>query len=318
VRFGFVGSLVWYKGGAVMVEAMRHLTDLDCELHVHGPFDPDTDAHHAELARLAEGANVHFHGRFDNARLSEVHANLDALIVPSVWVENSPITIHEAFLTRTPIVASDIGGMAEFVEHERNGLLFRAGDAADLARALRRLVEERDLLGSLDAFPPVKTLQQNGAETEFRYRALACRVRPEVGTRTLLEYRGVEDAHREGNVEQQDADMLLLRPGGAAVEYEVGSLLPGPVDVVVDVRLMGGETAVPMAARLLVDGAEAGRVTDLVAGHEDAIHEWVVPCELPRDARRLRIQVSLEDGGDELFLRVKRVRVRTRPPEVPA
>lgn len=311
LRFGFVGSLVWYKGGAVMVEAMQRLADVNCELHVHGPFDPETDEHHAELARLAEGTNVTFHGRFDNARLSEVHAELDVLIVPSLWVENSPITIHEAFLTQTPIVASNIGGMAEFVHDGRNGLTFETGNAEDLARVLLRMVEEPGLVESLDEFPPVKTLIENGEETEFRYRALACRVRPDVGMRTLIEFAGNQDAQREGNVEPQGAEMLLLRPGGAAVEYEVGSLLPGPVEVQVDVQLLGGETVVEMAARLMIDGVEAGRITDLRAGQEDQVHVWSIPAELPRDVRRLRLQVSLEDGGPEAFLRVLAVRVRT-------
>ncbi len=318
LRFGFVGSLVWYKGGAVMVEAMRHLLDLDCELHIHGPFDPKTDAHHAELAKLAEGSDVTFHGRFDNARLSEVHAELDVLIVPSVWVENSPITIHEAFLTRTPIVASDIGGMAEFVHHERNGLVFRTGDAADLAKQLRRLVEEPELLTSLDDFPPVKTLVENGEETEFRYRGLVCRVRPDVGVSTLIEFAGNQDVLREGNVEPQDAHMLLLRPGGGAAEYEIGCLMPGPVTIEVDVQLMAGETDVEMSGRLLIDGIEASRITNVRAGQQDEIHVWSTDAVLPRDVRRLRIQVSLDniDGADEGFVRISAVRVRTVPKDV--
>ena len=78
VRFGFVGSLVWYKGGEVLVEAMRALKARGlgdrAHLNVYGGFDPESDEHHGRLAELAEDAPVTFHGRFDNARLSEVYA----------------------------------------------------------------------------------------------------------------------------------------------------------------------------------------------------------------------------------------------------
>jgi glycosyltransferase involved in cell wall biosynthesis len=176
IRFGFVGSLVWYKGGRVLVEALAALRDRPVALSVFGDFRPDEDAHHAELAEIAP-PNVRFRGRFDNARLSEVYAEIDVLVVPSTWFENSPITIHEAFMTKTPVVASDIGGMAEYVRDGVDGLLFPAGDAAALARTLARFVDEPGLLGELSRdFMTIKTIEEDAALTEARYRALVARV----------------------------------------------------------------------------------------------------------------------------------------------
>ena len=175
VRFGFVGSLVWYKGGEVLVKALARLREENAVLYVFGDFKPEEDEHHAELARLAEGAPIEFRGRFDNSRLSEVYAEIDVLIVPSLWYENSPITIHEAFLTQTPVVASGIGGMAEYVRDGVDGLHFRVGDDADLARQLLRCVQEDGLIEELSKnWMSVKTIAENAAETEFRYRGLAC------------------------------------------------------------------------------------------------------------------------------------------------
>ncbi|MFT5050137.1 MAG: glycosyltransferase involved in cell wall biosynthesis/GT2 family glycosyltransferase [Chlamydiales bacterium] len=175
VRFGFVGSLVWYKGGETLVRAAVQLDESEAVLLVFGDFKPDEDAHHAELAQLAEGRNVEFRGRFDNSRLSEVYAEIDVLVVPSVWFENSPITIHEAFLTGTPVLASDIGGMAEFVRDGVDGLHFAVGDPDDLAAKMRRFVDEPNLLADLSRdWMRVKTLEENAEETEFRYRGLVC------------------------------------------------------------------------------------------------------------------------------------------------
>lgn len=190
VRFGFVGTLVWYKGGRVLLEAMRILAQrrgpagARALLDLHGDFRPDQDPHHAELAALAQGLAVRFRGRFDNARLSAVYSEIDVLVVPSIWFENSPITIHEAHLTRTPVIASDIGGMAEYVRDGVDGLHFRTEDAADLARVMARLLDEPELLGKLARdFPPLKSIEENAAELEFRYRALCC-VERDAGRRT--------------------------------------------------------------------------------------------------------------------------------------
>jgi len=184
IRFGFVGSLVWYKGGETMVRAVAELDESEAVLLVFGDFKPDEDEHHAELEALAPPGKVEFRGRFDNSRLSEVYAEIDVLIVPSVWFENSPITIHEAFLTGTPVLASDIGGMAEFVRDGVDGLHFSVGDASDLARKMGRFVDDPSLLAELSRdWMRVKTLAENAEETEFRYRGLVCSARAAEGAR---------------------------------------------------------------------------------------------------------------------------------------
>lgn len=169
LRIGFIGTLVWYKGVHVLLEAMLQLRGLPALLQVHGPFEPERDAYHRQLAELA-GDNVEFRGRFDNARLGEVHAGLDVLVVPSIWYENSPVTIHEAWLAGTPLVVSRLGGMAELVVDDENGLSFEPGDARDLARVLARFSAEPELGPRLAAgAPPVKTAREDAEDTERRY-----------------------------------------------------------------------------------------------------------------------------------------------------
>jgi glycosyltransferase involved in cell wall biosynthesis len=175
VRFGFIGSLVWYKGVDVLVRAMGELARSRCVLHVHGEFKPDSDAHHAQLARLAKGARVEFHGRFANERIADVYRGIDVLVVPSIWFENSPITIHEAFIHHTPVVTSNIGGMAELVTDGVDGLHFEVGDSEHLATVLKRFVDEPGLVAQLSQkFPRIKTIDENARELEQHYRAL-CR-----------------------------------------------------------------------------------------------------------------------------------------------
>lgn len=316
VRFGFVGSLIWYKGVDVLVRAMGQLAGTKAVLHVFGDFRPEADAHHSELARLARetGGAVEFHGRFDNARIAEVYEGIDVLVVPSVWFENSPITIHESFLFRTPLVVSDIGGMAELVRDGVDGLHFRVGDARDLARVLRRFVDEPDLVARLSRqWPRIKTMAEDAREMEVRYRALAC-VERSRGARTYLDARGIHTLRREGPVEQQGADLLLLRPGGAAVEYDVSLAGAGRVEVRLEVLLLGAEREVPMAASVALDGRELGSVGPFAADGRDEVRAFAFEAELESAPRRLRIEPRASPGAPEQFLRIARVVVADAPP----
>ena len=316
VRFGFVGTLAWYKGADVLLRAMRRLAGRAAVLNVHGDFRPEADLHHAELARLA-GPNVRFHGRFDNARLAEVYAGIDVLVVPSVWYENSPITIHEAHLLRTPVVASGIGGMAEYVRDGVDGLHFAVGDDADLAAKLARFLDEPDLASALSRdFPRVKSIEQDAAATEFRYRALVCARlgAGDPGTpRLLIDLSGVDTARRDGAVEPQGADMLLVRPGGGAVEYDVSAAAGGPRILRVEQLALAVEPKVLLGGRVLVDGREAGRLEPFAAKGRDERRTDEVALDLPAGAARVRIEpVSVFLRGDT-HLRIARVAVLAPP-----
>ncbi len=173
LRVGFVGSLVRHKGLAVLASALARLPERAAEVHVHGDSTGAAEFRdRADQARaLAGGRPFHFHGAFPPAELGRVCSGFDVLAVPSLWYENAPLTILEALALRQPVVASDAGGMHELLEGERGGLLFRLGDAQDLARVLRRLCEEQGLLERLSASaPPVTRLEDYTAEMDMRYR----------------------------------------------------------------------------------------------------------------------------------------------------
>ena len=304
IRFGFVGSLVWYKGGETMVRAMRRLVGRKAVLNVYGDFKPDADEHHAELARLAEGADVHFKGRFDNSKLSEVYAEIDVLVVPSVWYENSPITIHEAYLTSTPVLASGVGGMAEYVRDGVDGLHFAVGDEADLARKMARFLDEPGLLEALSQdFMEIKTIRDNALETEFRYRALLCRDREAAASSGNLEFEGVETAAHFGAVTQQGRDMLLLGPEASAVEYDVSGLGGRRCTVEIQVPLFGQESEVVLSGRVLVDGREVSSLPAMHSSGSDEVRVHSFEVDLDKDAQRVR----LENQG---HLRVQRIVVK--------
>src|SRR5207253_8575187 len=97
---------------------------------------------------------VTFVGRYEHSELPSLMERIDWVVVPSIWWENSPLVIQEAFLHGRPVICSDIGGMAEKVADGINGLHFSARDAVSLARTLRRAVTMPELWGSLRAGIP--------------------------------------------------------------------------------------------------------------------------------------------------------------------
>jgi glycosyltransferase involved in cell wall biosynthesis len=116
--------------------------------------------------------NVNFCGTYPHEKSAEIFANLDVLVVPSLWYD-FPLIIYEAFATNTPIVATNLGGMAEAVTDEVNGLLFERNNVNELANQLRRIIAEGGLLERLqNGVPRVKTTQVEVNEIEKIYQDL--------------------------------------------------------------------------------------------------------------------------------------------------
>jgi glycosyltransferase involved in cell wall biosynthesis len=183
-RVGFFGQLTPFKGVDVLLEAMQILDASDREsntrtsphLWIHGAnldFSPEDFQRKFRELLGATRSTVTFAGRYDQARLPELMANLDWVIVPSVWWENSPLVIQEAFAHGRPVICSDIGGMAEKVEHGVNGLHFRANDAVSLAQTLKVATRTPELWETLSrGIRAVYPMDAHVARMEHLYRSL--------------------------------------------------------------------------------------------------------------------------------------------------
>jgi len=178
VRFGYIGALHPQKGIELLIESFRDIGG-NATLDVFGSAfaSPISDSY---LQRIRERAapEATFHGAYDNGDVAAILARFDMLIVPSLWYENSPLTIHEAFMAGTPVITADEGGMAELVRDGISGLHFRLGDAADLRNKIRSVVEDPDSVTRLrEGIPHVKSIEEDAAQTLDRYRDVAATTR---------------------------------------------------------------------------------------------------------------------------------------------
>jgi glycosyltransferase involved in cell wall biosynthesis len=179
-RFGFFGQLTPFKGVHVLLEAadlllrkqpeegdpLLRALELaaigDADAVATSPWRPEVRICGANLDlqpgrfqnRVRELLDrtsdlVTFVGRYEQAELPQLMAEIDWVVVPSIWWENSPLVIQEAFHYGRPVICSDIGGMAEKVRDDVNGLHFRAGDAASLERTMEAALETAGLWGRL-------------------------------------------------------------------------------------------------------------------------------------------------------------------------
>ena len=165
IKIGFVGTVRPYKGPHVLLEALRYMKERDgVRVMIYGDMgaDPPYSEH---LRGLAKGMDVSFPGRFEEADKPGTYNKINALVIPSIWYENSPVTIHEAFAAGTPVIASELGGIGELVEDGVNGMLFEAGNVRELAGCLERFVRDGKLREQLRrGIPRVKDMEEHGGE----------------------------------------------------------------------------------------------------------------------------------------------------------
>lgn len=161
LRLGYVGTLSHHKGAHVLIKAVRRLAGKSLTLKIYGKIN-ELSGYYKELVRLAEGdTRIQFCGTFPNPEIGAVFSNIDILVVPSLWHENSPLVIYSAQYAKCPVIASNMAGMAEVIKHGNNGLLFEPGNEVELAEAIESLLESPDLVQDLsDNAPRPLSIQQ--------------------------------------------------------------------------------------------------------------------------------------------------------------
>jgi glycosyltransferase involved in cell wall biosynthesis len=143
---GFIGTLLRHKGAHVVVKALQMLPDRPIRLLLYGGSFHEAE-YERELRRLAgDDDRIVFAGSYEHADLSKILGTLSAVVIPSIWYENLPMSGLNAIVARVPLITADVGGLQELIDDYHCGFTYAADDPEALAELLARLCDNRALL----------------------------------------------------------------------------------------------------------------------------------------------------------------------------
>ena len=136
------------KGFQKAIMAVKEIDDLDLHLDIVG-----TGPYLNDLKILADKLDVDekvtFHGRVDDDELARIYAAADIYLIPTMRYEGLPLALLEAMSHGIPTISSEIGGNADVITHDFDGLFIKPGDMGELVSSIRKLGGDSKLRNSI-------------------------------------------------------------------------------------------------------------------------------------------------------------------------
>jgi glycosyltransferase involved in cell wall biosynthesis/MoaA/NifB/PqqE/SkfB family radical SAM enzyme len=143
--FGYIGTHIPAKGINMLIKAFSKI-EYPATLKIFGRDNGQSTKALKQLSKLSINP-IEFHGEYINHNLAnDVFSNIDCIVVPSIWAENSPLVIHEAQSCKIPVITADYGGMKEYVNHKVNGLLFEHRNIKSLQEQLEFAINNEEAM----------------------------------------------------------------------------------------------------------------------------------------------------------------------------
>jgi len=172
ITFGYFGGGREHKGAHVLLQAFRKIKSTKVNLKLYGIFSNTEYARN--LRRITKGdERIDFMDNFSRTDLTRVLADIDILVMPSIWPEASGLSILEAFANKVLVIATDIGGIPEIIHDGHNGLLFKRGDVLGLKQKMERVINEPGLIQKFKKnIPRVRSVNEECDELLDIYKKL--------------------------------------------------------------------------------------------------------------------------------------------------
>lgn len=148
VVFCYAGSFNPHKGLHILLEAFNKISSSNALLKIYGS-GPDEE-YIRDLKAIAKGnARIEFCRVYPEDQTGDILSRVDVVVIPSLCYESYSMILHEALVCNVPVVATDLGGLAEKIKDGVNGFLFRMGDSKSLQAALQRIMDDPAILNRL-------------------------------------------------------------------------------------------------------------------------------------------------------------------------
>jgi glycosyltransferase involved in cell wall biosynthesis len=173
VTFGFVGSVIWHKGVHVLVEAARKVARRDMRVKIYGSHFENWSYFNALQELAGDDERIEFLGFFEDEEMPRIMSSLSALVIPSTYYENYPLTMITALAYRVPLIVSDIGGMREVIRSGVNGFTFQIGNSNELANIMENIVTHPEILQNIRKnIEQPRRIEEEALDYENMYRQL--------------------------------------------------------------------------------------------------------------------------------------------------
>ncbi len=131
----YLGRLSDEKGVDILLHAMKQVPEARLVIAGDGGFRPSLES----LAAAEQIKNVEFVGSKSGAELEKLFSGCRFVVVPSIWHENFPYVMMEAFARGKAVVGSDKGGIPEYIDEGVTGHVYPSNDPEKLASCIRNL-----------------------------------------------------------------------------------------------------------------------------------------------------------------------------------
>jgi glycosyltransferase involved in cell wall biosynthesis len=169
IIFGYIGRVVSEKGIHTLIEAFSKVPEEKAILQIYGGYELKSYFVRKLLNKVSGRRNIKFMGEVNN--INKAYKEIDVLVFPSIWYENCPLVLAERKLTNTPVIASNIGAIPDFVKNEEDGLLFEVNNHIDLYEKVMTIVRNPELIkkysDNVNDYP--KTIERQSLEIEASY-----------------------------------------------------------------------------------------------------------------------------------------------------
>ncbi|HEY8461643.1 MAG TPA: glycosyltransferase, partial [Blastocatellia bacterium] len=151
IRIAFLGRMDQTKGPDILIRALGSLPEAPVELHLYGIVQGQSNTEYLNQLRKLAGADrrVSLLPAVPGEQVISLLQGYHLLAVPSRWLETGPLVALEAFAAGTPVIGSNLGGIAELIEHEVNGILVEPDSVEAWSNVIRRCYEDGALIESL-------------------------------------------------------------------------------------------------------------------------------------------------------------------------
>jgi GT2 family glycosyltransferase/CDP-glycerol glycerophosphotransferase (TagB/SpsB family)/glycosyltransferase involved in cell wall biosynthesis/ubiquinone/menaquinone biosynthesis C-methylase UbiE len=166
--FGFSGQIIVRKGINFLIEAFKSIQNANIELHIWGKLNLKNKFVQDIIQKIESDDRIIIKGEYQPEDLEKIYKTFDVAVIPSL-MENYPLVVQEAFINKTPVIATKVGGIPEVVIDNINGLLVKAGDAEEISKAMQKIINNPTLINKfITNIPSVKKLSED-AEIYFDY-----------------------------------------------------------------------------------------------------------------------------------------------------